>query len=177
MRLDLVNHRPSDDILELVTETNRADERPIVVREMMQEDAEAVAHLTVQLGYSRTPEEIAAWLAHLDRNAAEQAAFVACLDSEIVGWIEVSIERRLQSAAYAMIGGLVIAEMVRGRGIGQLLCQHVEQWTWDHGIDTLRVTSRSTRAGAHRFYLRDAYREVKTSLVFEKDNPRKANRP
>ena len=143
---------------------------------MVPEDAEAVARLTTQLGYQRNAEQVRQWIGSL-RPHGEQAAFVATLDGEVIGWIEVSIERRLQSAPFAIIGGLVVSEAVRSRGIGRLLCQRAEQWTWDQGLDTLRVTSRSTRPGAHRFYLRDGYREVKTSLVFEKENPQKANRP
>jgi GNAT superfamily N-acetyltransferase len=76
-----------------------------------------------------------------------------------------------------MIGGLVVSDRVRSRGIGRRLCRRTEQWTWEQGLDTLRVTSRSTREGAHRFYLRDGYRDVKTSLVFEKQRPSKTNRP
>jgi GNAT superfamily N-acetyltransferase len=148
-----------------------------IVREIEPADAVAVSKLTTQLGYSRTSDEIAHWIAQVKTEHAEQTAFVATLDNEIVGWIEVSIERRLQSPPFGMIGGLVVSDRVRSRGIGRLLCRRAEQWTWEHGLDTLRVTSRSTREGAHRFYLRDGYREVKTSLVFEKQSPSKINRP
>lgn len=137
---------------------------------MHSNDAEAVAVLTTQLGYQRTPAQIAAWLTHL--NSTEQAAFVAVIGNEVIGWIEVSVARHLQSDPFALIGGLVVSEAHRSRGIGRMLCQRAEQWTWDQGLPTLRVTSRSTRPGAHRFYLRDGYHEVKTSLVFEKTNPK-----
>jgi GNAT superfamily N-acetyltransferase len=153
----------------------------IIVREMQLADAAAVSELTTQLGYARSADEVAEWLARAKTERAEQAAFVATLDSElddeianeIVGWIEVSIERRLQSPPFGMIGGLVVSDRVRSRGIGRLLCHRAEQWTWEQGLDTLRVTSRITREGARRFYLRDGYREVKTSLVFEKQCPSK----
>jgi len=36
------------------------------------------------------------------------------------------------------------------------------------GIAKVRVTSRSVRLDAHRFYQRDGYVEIKTSKVFEK---------
>jgi len=39
-------------------------------------------------------------------------------------------------------------------------------------MERMRVTSRSTRLDAHRFYLRDGYRALKTSQVFEKDAPK-----
>ena len=144
---------------------------------MLHDDCQAVARLTAQLGYHRTPEQIADWIEHVPTNGAEQAAFVATLDDEIAGWIEVSVERRLQSEPFGMIGGLVVSDRFRGGGIGRLLCQSAEQWTWDQGLDTVRVTSRSTRARAHRFYLRDGYKEVKTSFVFEKHRLPDSNPP
>jgi GNAT superfamily N-acetyltransferase len=166
------------DNLEIVTETSAPTaESTIYVRQMHPCDTQAAALLTAQLGYERTADQIAAWIAQLDPGSTEQVAFVACVGAEVVGWIEVSVERRLQSAPFGMIGGLVVSDRVRNRGIGRLLCERAEQWVWDQGFDTLRVTSRSTRTDAHRFYLRDGYREVKTSLVFEKRRSSKTNRP
>ena len=149
-------------------DTHEWTDNEVAIREMRREDAEAVAELTTQLGYRRSAVEIAAWIARLRRESPEQIAFVACVGEEVVAWIEVSIERRLQSEPFGMIGGLVVSDRVRSRGIGRLLCERAEDWTREQGLETLRVTSRSTREDAHRFYLRDGYREVKTSLVFEK---------
>ena len=147
------------------------------IREMHAEDDAAVSSLVGQLGYQRTAEQIREWIADLSHANCEQAAYVACVDEQVVGWIEISIERRLQSPPFAMIGGLVVSDGYRGHGIGRLLCERAEQWAWMQGLETLRVTSRSTRVDAHRFYLRDGYREVKRSLVFEKQRPAKTGRP
>lgn len=143
-------------------------EETVVIRAMESGDAEVVAALTGQLGYERTPEDITLWIEGA-AGADGQVALVACVDGNVVGWIEVSIERRLQSAAFALIGGLVVADGTRNRGIGRLLCQAAEEWARGRGVGKMRVTSRSTRADAHRFYLRDGYAAVKTSMVFEKD--------
>jgi GNAT superfamily N-acetyltransferase len=143
----------------------------VVVRSIEPRDAQQVSLLSEQLGYQRAPEEVLAWIEHLEPGCDNQAAFVACLGSEIAGWIEVSIERRLQSPPSALIGGLVVKDGLRGRGIGRRLCEQAEAWSWEQKVSRLRVTSRSTRPEAHRFYLQDGYREVKTSLVFEKDAP------
>jgi len=97
-----------------------------------------------------------------------QTAFVACVGDEAVGWIEVSLERRLQNMPFALIGGLVVRDGMRGMGIGRRLCEEAERWCVERGASTIRVTSRSTREATHRFYLRDGYGLVKTSLVFEK---------
>lgn len=144
----------------------------IAIREMEPADAEAVSLLTAQLGYQRSPAEIREWIEALRRERRPQAAFVAVQEGEVLGWIEIGIEQRLQSPPFALIGGLVVKTGARSRGIGRRLCAHAEAWSWERGVDTVRVTSRSTRAEAHRFYLRDGYRETKTSLVFEKSRPR-----
>ena len=138
----------------------------VEVRSMQPGDARAVAELVEQLSYQRTADDVATWMA--DVRPETQTAFVACVADEVVGWIEVSIERRLQYPAYALIGGLVVREGMRSLGIGRRLCEEAERWSVKQGVGMVRVTSRSTRESAHRFYLRDGYRLVKTSMVFEK---------
>jgi len=137
--------------------------RPIAV-----EDAKAVAELVLQLGYERTPVQIADWIAGLAGREREQQAFVACIRDEVVGWIEVAMQRHLQSDEFALIGGLVVKEGCRGGGVGRRLCEEAERWAREQGSRVMRVTSRSTRERAHAFYLRDGYIQVKMSCVFEK---------
>jgi GNAT superfamily N-acetyltransferase len=137
------------------------------IRRIDEADAEAVAALAQQLGYQRAPDQVRRWIAGLPDRAETQTAFVAVADV-VVGWIEASIERRLQSEDFALIGGLVVKDGLRNLGIGARLCEHAEQWSSERGVSKIRVTSRSTREGAHRFYLRRGYEITKTSLVFEK---------
>jgi len=146
-----------------------ASENELSLRQIEPRDAPAVSLLIQQLGYNRTAQQVLAWIASNDPR--QQVAFVACVGGGVIGWIEVSIERRLQSSPFALIGGLVVAEEFRGKGIGRELCRLAEDWAWQHGAERVRVTSRSTRPDAHRFYLRDGFQQVKTSLVFEKDGP------
>jgi len=138
----------------------------IQIRTLQSRDAAAVAVLAFQLGYERSSDQIVDWIRQL--NPASQMAYVATRNDEVVGWIEVSIVHHLQSDRHSLIGGLVVKDGTRGAGIGRLLCAQVEQWSRDQGLDTIRVTSRSTREAAHRFYLRDGYRQTKLSAVFEK---------
>ncbi len=144
----------------------------LAVRIMAPTDAAAVSQLCEQLGYQRGEHAILEWIGRLASVPEAQAAFVACMGDEVVGWIEVSIEHRLQYPPFALIGGLVVKDGIRGQGIGRQLCACAEAWAWQRPVDTVRVTSRSTRLEAHRFYLRDGYRQVKTSLVFELSRPR-----
>ena len=98
----------------------------------------------------------------------ERVAFAATLDDQIVGWIDAAMERHLQSPASAVIGGLVVREVLRGVGVGRRLCLEIEEWARSKSVPLVRVRSQIKRKDAHRFYLRDGYRKVKTSLVFEK---------
>jgi GNAT superfamily N-acetyltransferase len=143
------------------------DAAEVDIRPLRQEDAGAVAELVTQLGYQRTQEQVRSWVLDLESRTS-QACFVAALRGEVVGWIDVSLERHLQSEAFGLIGGLVVRDSVRGAGIGKLLCEQAEDWSRRQGVNTIRVTSRSTREAAHRFYLRDGYRQTKISMVFEK---------
>jgi GNAT superfamily N-acetyltransferase len=130
-------------------------------------DAEAVAELAAQLGYERTANQVREWLERLGARGG-QAVFVAERGGGVVGWVDVSLEHRLQSETFGLIGGLVVKDGLRGTGIGRRLCERAEQWSAEQGAKKIRVTSRSTREDAHRFYLRDGYRQVKVSMVFEK---------
>ncbi len=137
----------------------------VTVRAIMREDAPAVALLSGQLGYETTSEEMRQ---RIEALPSDHLALVACLNTEIVGWIEAEVAHHLQSPPHALITGLVVKDGVRSLGIGRRLCSEVERWTLQQGLDTVRVTSRSTRERAHRFYLREGYVQTKTSAVFEK---------
>jgi GNAT superfamily N-acetyltransferase len=68
----------------------------------------------------------------------------------------------------AEIAGLVVDETARGGGIGRRLLEAAEQWARSHGCRAIRVRSNVVREGAHAFYVREGFREIKTQKVFEK---------
>jgi GNAT superfamily N-acetyltransferase len=151
-----------------VTDSNPSK---LTIRRVKLADAEAVAALSGQLGYEASPEDLRQRISKLADCEDNQAVFVACMtgkDARLVGWIDVAITYHLQSEPFVLIGGLVVQDGLRGLGIGKRLCEEAEAWTRTRGISIVRVTSRSTRPDAHRFYLRDGYTEIKTSKVFEK---------
>ena len=137
------------------------------IRPIQRADAATAAVLCAQLGY---PTDAPAVLARMTQIAgdANRAVLVACLDDEMVGWIDLSIEYHLQSEPAALIGGLVVSERARGQGTGRLLSRAAEDWARARGVARLRVRSNTIRERAHAFYLRDGYARVKTSAVFEK---------
>ncbi len=139
----------------------------VSIRRLTVEDAEAAAELCSQLGYPTSPGDLRERIEELSR-AADRVAFAAVVDGQIVGWIDAAMERHLQSPASAVIGGLVVREDMRGLGVGKRLCLEVEEWARSKSVPLVRVRSQIKREDAHRFYLRDGYRKVKTSFVFEK---------
>jgi GNAT superfamily N-acetyltransferase len=137
------------------------------IRRLTADDAEAAADLSGQLGYSCSAEDLRDRIDELS-HTADRVAFAAILDDQIVGWIDAAMERHLQYAASAVIGGLVVREDTRGLGVGKRLCLEVEEWARSKSVPLVRVRSQIKREDAHRFYLRDGYSKVKTSYVFEK---------
>lgn len=142
------------------------------MRPISRGDDAAVAELSAQLGYEVSVDAIGEHIAELSSSARRQVAFVACLETEageeIAGWIEALIQHEMQSPPHCFISGLVVREGRRSLGIGKRLCKEVEKWSRDQGVTALRVTSRMSREGAHRFYLREGFRQIKTWAVFEK---------
>ena len=139
----------------------------VSIRRLTVDDAEAAAELSGQLGYSCSAKDLRDRIDELSR-AADRVAFAAVVAGQIVGWIDAAMERHLQSPARAVIGGLVVREDTRGLGVGKRLCLEVEEWARSKSVPLVRVRSQIKREDAHRFYLRDGYRKVKTSFVFEK---------
>ena len=137
------------------------------IRRLTVEDAEEVAELSGQLGYPTSAGELCQRLEELSLTE-ERVAFAAERQGKLAGWVDASIERHLQSPACVVIGGLVVRDEFRGLGIGKRLCEEIEAWTRSKSIDCLRVRSQVVREAAHRFYLREGYCVVKTSLVLEK---------
>lgn len=142
----------------------------LLVRRVAPEDAAAVVDLSGQLGYEISVEAVAERIREL-ASSVSQVAFVACGGTEVVGWIEATIEHHLQSQPHVLITGLVVKDGMRSLGVGKRLCAEVEAWSRQQSIATVRVTSRMTRERAHRFYLREGFTQIKTSAVFEKILP------
>ncbi|MFN2450042.1 MAG: GNAT family N-acetyltransferase [Candidatus Baltobacteraceae bacterium] len=137
------------------------------VREALAGDAQRIAQLCGQLGYNVPLEHVEHVLA-LPR--PDSALYVAVVPrAGVVGWISVSVRLSLLSGARAEIEGLVVEDEYRGSGTGTLLAAAAESWARRRGCTQVRVASNAVRERAHRFYLRNGYRALKTQTVFGKD--------
>ena len=128
-------------------------------------DARAIAALSGELGYPTRAEDVGRRLTRVAR-ADDHAVYVADDDGSVVGWIHVFASLRLESEPFAELGGLVVGEAWRGRGIGRRLIERASRWARDQSFEALRVRTRAEREDAHRFYRRIGFRLAKTQRVF-----------
>ena len=63
----------------------------VSIRRVKPGDAEAVAELNAALGYPATVDEVREWIAALAGCEAGRAVFVACVEDEVAGWVDVAI--------------------------------------------------------------------------------------
>jgi GNAT superfamily N-acetyltransferase len=140
----------------------------IRIRPMRPTDAARAADLATQLGYPSSPDDLRHRVDELAGNP-RAVALVAVNDAdEPIGWIQVDRTPSLAVSDTAHIGGLVVDGAHRSEGIGQALLEAGEAWAREHGARTMTVASRIVREGAHRFYRREGYEQLKTSHIFAK---------
>ena len=143
--------------------------RKVEIRTASMEDAAPLAELSTQLGYPTPVRHSAARLESILRSR-EHRVLVACTPGTgVVGWAHVYLALRIESDPFAEIGGFVVDEHHRRRGIGRALLAAAETWVRARGVSRLRVRSRSTRGAAHAFYERLGFSRTKEQYVFDKD--------
>lgn len=147
--------------------TDPHHECAILIREIRDDDAEAAAKLSEELGYPVTTAAMEARIRTLVMKR-DRVVYVACQADAVVGWIDIGIVLHLQVEPYGEIGGLVVASACRRGGIGAQLIAYAEQWIRGQGLSRVTVRSQIAREAAHLFYLRQGYERTKTSAVFSK---------
>ncbi len=137
------------------------------IRPAIESDAPAIAHLCGQMGYPATPEDVARRLRHI-LQFEHGALFVAEIEGGVVGWIQVITYPLPEMDWHAELGGLVVNETHRGRGIGSALMVHAEKWARAQGCLEVRIRSNIIRTRAHKFYKQAGYEKIKTQYNFRK---------
>jgi GNAT superfamily N-acetyltransferase len=144
------------------------DEDLVYIRPATVGDVDALAALSDQLGYSATPEQIAARLRQLLIRDGDHAVFVATVEGVSAGWVHVARRQLLETDDRAEILGLVVASHMRQRGIGRALIAAAESWAAHVGLFEVVVRSNVARAESHPFYERLGYTRTKTQHVYLK---------
>jgi len=118
-----------------------------------------------QLGYQTSSAELARrWTAQF--GAADAQSFVAVDEGEVIGVLVLNYIVPLHEASpWGLISALVVEESARGTGAGAALLARAEEDAWRRGCGHIELSSHESREGAHRFYLRNGYAEVRKRFV------------
>ena len=138
------------------------------IREAVPGDASAIGSLAAELGYPNSGDETADRLRRVLETERQAVLVAETRELAIIGWIHVFGAVRVESDAFAELGGLVVAESSRGRGIGGQLVASADRWANDNGYHRLRIRSRIERSEAHGFFERLGFAGQKTQRVFER---------
>jgi GNAT superfamily N-acetyltransferase len=131
-------------------------------------DGPVVSPLATELGYPDNRAETADRLGRVLATPGNRVLVAETEEREVIGWIHVFGTVRVESEGFAELGGLVVAESWRGRGVGAQLVAAAERWAMDNGYLKLRIRSREERTEAHRFFERLGFVAHKTQHVFER---------
>ena len=135
---------------------------------MIEIDVTPVAALCAQLGYPISEIELQDRFLRIAATNGN-GIFVALNNAQtVIGWMHVHVVDRLEVGRYADIGGIVVAETMRGRGVGRALMLCAETWAREQGFDRVKLSSGAHRVEAHAFYEHIGYSNIRTSYRFEK---------
>ena len=132
---------------------------------MAAQHAQDVQRLSEQLGYPLAIEQIEDNIRKVI-SAKDNSALVAIADEKIVGWIHGFKAMLLETNPFIEIGGLVVDENHRGKGVGRKLIERIKEWSLETGIHDIRVRSNVKRKEAHQFYRNNGFTETKEQKVF-----------
>jgi GNAT superfamily N-acetyltransferase len=138
----------------------------ISIRPMQLQDAQAINSLSQKLGYEISIEDTQSCIQQiLQRN--DDISLVATIENNIVGWIHAFKAYRIETKPFIEIGGLVVDETHRGKGIGKLLVNEIKNWCIANNIYDLRVRCNTKRKDSHQFYRQIGFTEMKEQKVFK----------
>lgn len=136
------------------------------IRELKLEDAAPVNRLSKQLGYSLSCAETAERLKNIIAKN-DHAVFVATINNNVVGWIHAFQSFQIESLPFVEIGGLVVDEVQRGKGIGKALINEVKEWCEQQEIHRLHVRTQTKRLDAQQSYKASGFEEIKEQKVYQ----------
>ena len=137
----------------------------MLIRTATEADADALAALSGDLGYPSTAEQVRARLILLDD--PERTILVAQAGGAVAGFIDVHVQRVVESEPYGEVGGLVVGDAYRGTGVGAALLAAAAAWSRERGLERLWIRANLARVGPHEFYEAVGCRTVKDQRVYE----------
>ena len=140
----------------------------MMIRPAMEGDAAELARLTSHLGYPASVGAIRMRLVRQLSRADDRVLVADAGGGALAGWIHGFRCQLLEADFRVEIGGLIVDEAHRRRGVGARLVQALEAWAREGGAVEMSVRCRVERKESHQFYEMLAYRPTKTQKVFRK---------
>lgn len=132
----------------------------MTVRRALAADAEDIAAVLAELGYSASPQEVARRLTGLAAEA-RSAALVAVAGTQVVGLLTLHMVPVLhEPGGWCRLTALVVAPAARRQGVATALVSAAEALAREAGCVRVEVTSALHRDGAHEFYRGLGYGQV-----------------
>ena len=141
---------------------------PLQLRKAEIVDAIEINKLSDSLAYSPASNEVATKRLQSLLQSESDEIWLCLKADKIVGWMHIFLARRLASATFVEIGGMVVNASDRQQGIGKFLLNQAKDWAAVNNCK-LRVRSNSVRDDACKFYLSMGFKEVKNQNVYELD--------
>ena len=127
-------------------------------------DAAALAVLSTELGYASTEAQVRQRLRLLDD--PERELLVVDAPDGLAGFIDVHVQRLVETDPFGEIGGLVVAKPHRGKGLGRALLAAAAAWCRQRDLQEMWIRANLGRVGAHEFYEAIGCRVVKDQRVY-----------
>ncbi|MDN5203254.1 GNAT family N-acetyltransferase [Fulvivirgaceae bacterium BMA10] len=141
----------------------------MLIRKLEKTDVEDVTRLSDQLGY---PTSMECMIQNIEmiKVSDDHEAFVAvdASNDQLLGWIHVFLTHRLESGSFCEIGGMVVDENVRGKGIGTKLVKAAQDWSIGKRCFNMRVRTNVVREKTQKFYHQQGFKPGKRQQVFIK---------
>jgi N-acetylglutamate synthase-like GNAT family acetyltransferase len=129
-------------------------------------DSNEIARLSLQLGYKVLESDVLIRLEKLLLNDDNAVFVMEINNNEIFGWVHVHGRHLIESHSFAEIGGLVVDNNHRRKGIGENLMRKCEEWSREKGYQEVRLRSGGQRKDAHEFYKRIGYKILSGKKFF-----------
>jgi N-acetylglutamate synthase-like GNAT family acetyltransferase len=138
--------------------TKRSDTQSIVFREAVPSDAPFIAALYHQLVSNPAIDVLPERIAEIAQD--KNTLLLVCeykAEIQATALVSLCADVMFRSQPFAVIENIVVAESVRGCGVGTALLQYIEAFCERNDCSKIMLLSASQREQAHRFFERSGF--------------------
>jgi predicted N-acetyltransferase YhbS len=138
------------------------------VRAAKPSDAEAIAHLSRELGYPCDLRTIRERLRRVLGRDDQRVIVAEVPKGPVCGWLQAHSSVAVESGLRVEIVGLIVSEAMRRKGVGRSLVALAETWAQEISAEFVVVRSNAKRVESRVFYPSLGFVPSKTQVVYRK---------